>query len=83
MGLLCWAPLGEENHCYVCKEACRAHAAPADIESTSCPMQDDKYGSDLCKLQDQLWEHAAKSASNRQSVGVSAGVMSPPGFLGP
>ena len=55
------------------QRACRAHAAPADIESTSCPMRDDKYGSDLCKLQDQLWEHAAKSASNHQSVGVSAG----------
>ena len=52
---------------------CRALAAPADIESTSCLMRDDKYASDLCKLQDQLREHAAKSASNCQSVGVSAG----------
>ena len=30
-------------------------------------------GFDLCKLQDQLWEHEAKSASNCQYVRVSAG----------
>lgn len=36
-------------------------------------MRGDKYGLGLCKLQGQLWEHAAKSASNCQSVRVSAG----------